>query len=138
MLIAEYNLKAIGTNGTYVLAENFNSLTYLNWYVGINSITFLDCGVKLETCAEVSCSLVEKKLASYVGTVSNSEPLHIIRIYGTGNGNNKQLHVKLDNSRIFPVNNISQTIRFTIDRISGDHLPENLKAVVHFSLYKRK
>jgi hypothetical protein len=139
MLTAEYNLVASGKGNSIVAKEDFRSLTYMNWFLGINSVTFADLRTKLECCAELSCSLVTKHLNSYQGSVSNTECLHVIRVYGIATTTSKkQIQIMFDNSRLFPVNNITHQIRFDIRSLAGDEIPADQEIIIHFSLYKKK
>jgi hypothetical protein len=141
MLRPAHNLIASGTGGVIVAPQSVSNLTYQNWYIGINSIIFLNCPL-IDVCAAISTSLVQKNIAHYFGVApaTTYEPLHVVRIYNAAKGKHYKLNT--DTTKLFLINNIGHQVSFHLHNLSvGDATPfpeEEGKTLIHYSLYYLK
>jgi hypothetical protein len=139
MLSPTHTLCVSGSGGKIVIDQVIKDLNISVWYIGINSVTFLKCP-KTEVCATLTCSLVHTKIERFFGNspVESGEPLHVLNIYQYS-VTKRNVFIQTPENKLFLVNNVGHQIRFNINSLEPDlPLDNDMKVLVHFSLYKAK
>jgi hypothetical protein len=137
MLKATHNVLVEGAGGSITVDQPVRNLNLSSWLLGINTITLLHCP-KLELCFKLTCSLVQKEISSFTGyaTPESLEPLHVIR-FSNGTDIPRHLLSRTDPQKLYPVSHVSHQLTFHLTPLADTTaIPDDLKVVVFFSLYK--
>jgi hypothetical protein len=136
MLIPTHSILAEGKGENIVVERNLQDLHYGTWLLGVDSITLINTG-PLDTAVRITSSLVHKSIGGFFGEADALETLTVLGVTTTG----VKKTLKINNpgfEKLFAINNISHNIKFTLNSLTGETIPQETKVFIHFSLYKTK